>query len=215
MRSRFVITALLAITLLLPESASAVTVKKERAIEIIETLAVKGRAAKTGYDRSSFSHWRDPDRNGCDARNDTLRRDLTNLVIKSDSNGCKVLGGVLADPYSGKNIEFVFGASLVDIDHVVALSNAWQTGAFQFTSEIRLQFANDPLNLLAVSASLNRQKGDGDAATWLPPNKSYRCQYVARQIAVKKKYGLWITKPEKVAMSTLLAKCPKEEIPNS
>ena len=215
MKSRLVIAALLAITLLLPEAASAVTVKKERATAIIETLAVKGRAAKTGYDRSSFSHWRDPDRNGCDARNDILRRDLTNLVIKSDSNGCKVLGGVLADPYSGKNIDFVFGASLVDIDHVVALSNAWQTGAFQFTSEIRLQFANDPLNLLAVSASLNRQKGDGDAATWLPPTKSYRCQYVARQIAVKKKYGLWLTKPEKVAMSTLLAKCRKEEIPNS
>ena len=215
MKSRLVIAALLAITLLLPEAASAVTVKKERATAIIETLAVKGRAAKTGYDRSSFSHWRDPDRNGCDARNDILRRDLTNLLIKTDSNGCKVLGGVLADPYSGKNIDFVFGASLVDIDHVVALSNAWQTGAFQFTSEIRLQFANDPLNLLAVSASLNRQKGDGDAATWLPPTKSYRCQYVARQIAVKKKYGLWLTKPEKVAMSTLLAKCPKEEIPNS
>ena len=215
MKSRLVIAALLAITLLLPEAASAVTVKKERATAIIETLAVKGRAAKTGYDRSSFSHWRDPDRNGCDARNDILRRDLTNLVIKTDSNGCKVLGGVLADPYSGKNIDFVFGASLIDIDHVVAHSNAWQTGAFQFTSEIRLQFANDPLNLLAVSASLNRQKGDGDAATWLPPTKSYRCQYVARQIAVKKKYGLWLTKPEKVAMSTLLAKCPKEEIPNS
>ena len=215
MKSRLVIAALLVITLVFPESASAVNVKKERATAIIETLAVKGRAAKTGYDRSSFSHWRDPDRNGCDARNDILRRDLTNLVIKSDSNGCKVLGGVLADPYSGKNIDFVFGASLVDIDHVVALSNAWQTGAFQFTSEIRLQFANDPLNLLAVSASLNRQKGDGDAATWLPPTKSYRCQYVARQIAVKKKYGLWLTKPEKVAMSTLLAKCPKEEIPNS
>ena len=215
MKSRLVIAAFLAITLLLPEAANAVTVKKERATVIIETLAVKGRAAKTGYDRSSFSHWRDPDRNGCDARNDILRRDLTNLVIKSDSNGCKVLGGVLADPYSGKNIDFVFGASLIDIDHVVALSNAWQTGAFQFTSEIRLQFANDPLNLLAVSASLNRQKGDGDAATWLPPTKSYRCQYVARQIAVKKKYGLWLTKPEKVAMSTLLAKCPKEEIPNS
>ena len=215
MKLRLVIASLLVITLVFPESASAVNVKKERATAIIETLAVKGRAAKTGYDRSSFSHWRDPDRNGCDARNDILRRDLTNLLIKSDSNGCKVLGGVLADPYSGKNIDFVFGASLIDIDHVVALSNAWQTGAFQFTSEIRLQFANDPLNLLAVSASLNRQKGDGDAATWLPPTKSYRCQYVARQIAVKKKYGLWLTKPEKVAMSTLLAKCPKEEIPNS
>ena len=215
MKLRLVIASLLAVTLMISESAGAVSVKKERATEIIETLSVKGRAAKTGYDRSSFSHWRDPDRNGCDARNDILRRDLTNLVIKSDSNGCKVLGGVLADPYSGKDINFIFGASLVDIDHVVALSNAWQTGAFQFTNEIRLQFANDPLNLLAVSASLNRQKGDGDAATWLPPTKSYRCQYVARQIAVKKKYGLWLTKPEKVAMSTLLAKCPKEEIPNS
>jgi len=215
MKLPFVIVGMLAIALSIPESAIAVSVEKERATVIIETLAVKGRAAKTGYDRSSFSHWRDPDRNGCDARNDILRRDLRNLEIKADSNGCKVLGGLLADPYSGKGIDFVFGASLVDIDHVVALSNAWQTGAFQFTNEIRLQFANDPLNLLAVSASLNRQKGDGDAATWLPPTKSYRCQYVARQIAVKKKYGLWVTKSEKVAMSTLLAKCPKEEIPNS
>jgi len=215
MKLPFVIVGVLAFALSIPESTNAVTVKKERATVTIETLAVKGRAAKTGYDRSSFSHWRDPDRNGCDARNDILRRDLRNLVIKADSNGCKVLGGVLADPYSGKNIDFVFGASLVDIDHVVALSNAWQTGAFQFTDEIRLQFSNDPLNLLAVSASLNRQKGDGDAATWLPPTKSYRCQYVARQIAVKKKYGLWVTKPEKVAMSTLLAKCPKEEIPSA
>ena len=213
MKLRLVILGMLAIALSIPESANAVTVKKERAAVTIETLAVKGRAAKTGYDRSSFSHWRDPDRNGCDARNDTLRRDLTNLVIKSDSNGCKVLAGLLADPYSGKNIEFVLGASLIDIDHVVALSNAWQTGAFQFTDEIRLKFANDPLNLLAVSASLNRQKGDGDAATWLPPTKSYRCQYVARQIAVKKKYGLWLTKPEKVEMLNLLAKCPNQEIP--
>jgi len=213
MKLRFVFAGILAMTLLIPEAAVAVNVKKERATVIIETLAVKGRAAKTGYDRSSFSHWRDPDRNGCDARNDILRRDLINLVIKSDSNGCKVLGGVLADPYSGKNIEFIFGASLIDIDHVVALSNAWQTGAFQFTDEMRLQFANDPLNLLAVSASLNRQKGDGDAATWLPPTKSYRCQYVARQIAVKKKYNLWLTKPEKVEMLNLLSKCPNQEIP--
>jgi hypothetical protein len=213
MKLRFVFAGILAMTLLIPEAAVAVNVKKERATIIIETLAVKGRAAKTGYDRSSFSHWRDPDRNGCDARNDILRRDLINLVIKSDSNGCKVLGGVLADPYSGKNIEFIFGASLIDIDHVVALSNAWQTGAFQFTDEMRLQFANDPLNLLAVSASLNRQKGDGDAATWLPPTKSYRCQYVARQIAVKKKYNLWLTKPEKVEMLNLLSKCPNQEIP--
>ena len=213
MKSRLVIAALLMITFLLPESAIAVNVKKERATVIIETLAVKGRAAKTGYDRSSFSHWRDPDRNGCDARNDILRRDLRNLVIKSDSNGCKVLGGVLADPYSGKNIDFVFGASLVDIDHVVALSNAWQTGAAYFDKTKRSQIANDPLNLLAVDAKLNRQKGDADAATWLPPAKSYRCEYVARQIAVKIKYSLWLTAPEKSAMSKILASCKVQLLP--
>lgn len=215
MKLPLVVVAVLAINLWTPNYAIATKIKSERADLVIESIAVKGRAAKTGYDRSSFSHWRDPDRNGCDARNDTLRRDLTNLVIKTDSNGCKVLAGVLPDPYSGKNIEFIFGASQIDIDHVVALSNAWQTGAFGLSDEMRMQLANDPLNLLAVSASLNRQKGDGDAATWLPPMKSYRCQYVSRQIAVKKKYGLWLTKPEKVAILGLLAKCPNQELPTS
>lgn len=215
MKLQIAIITSLSIALVTPQSGVAVTVKKESVITVIETLPVKGRAAKTGYDRSSFSHWRDPDRNGCDARNDILRRDLVNIEVKAGTNGCKLLAGILQDPYSGKNIEFIFGASLIDIDHVVALSNAWQTGAFQLSEEMRLQFANDPLNLLAVSASLNRQKGDGDAATWLPPTNSYRCKYVARQIAVKKKYGLWLTKPEKARILLLLNKCPKEEIPTT
>ena len=124
------------------------------------------------------------------------------------------IGGTLLDPYSGKSINFVVSSSpIIDIDHVVALSNAWQTGAFGLSVEVRTALANDPLNLLAVDAKLNRQKGDGDAATWLPPLKSYRCEYVARQIAVKAKYKLWVTSPEKNQMVSILSKCPDQVLP--
>jgi hypothetical protein len=101
----------------------------------------------------------------------------------------------------------------VQIDHVVALSNAWQTGAFKLSIAQRTALANDPLNLFAVKGRLNSQKGDGDAATWLPPLKSYRCSYVAQQIAVKAKYSLWVTAPEKSAILGILAKCPAQEAP--
>jgi hypothetical protein len=189
--------------------------KKGSTLALLETLTVKGKAPKTGYSRSAFSHWRDPDRNGCDARNDTLKRDLTNVVFKADTDDCKVVSGELKDPYSGTTIQFILGKSDVDIDHVVALSHAWQVGAFQWSDAKRLEFANDPMNLLAVSARLNRQKGDGDAATWLPPAKSYRCAYVSRQVVVKVKYGLWVTSPEKAAIQRVLQSCPNFPAPTS
>ncbi len=184
---------------------------------VLETLAVKGRAPKTGYERSQFGPaWSDVDRNGCDTRNDILYRDLTSITYKPGTRDCVVLSGVLVDPYSGEKIAFERGAKTsmdVQIDHVVALSNAWQTGAFKLSYEKRLAFANDPMNLLAVKGRLNSQKGDGDAATWLPPLKSIRCAYVAQQIVVKAKYGLWVTPPEKAAMQSLLAKCPGFKAP--
>jgi hypothetical protein len=184
------------------------------ALTVLNSLSVKGRAAKTGYTRAQFTHWSDLDRNGCDARNDTLKRDLTEVIYKAGTRDCKVIAGLLLDPFSGKVITFSSTKSIVDIDHVVALSNAWQTGAAYFDKTKRQQIANDPLNLLAVDFSLNRQKGDGDAATWLPPLKSYRCDYVARQIAVKAKYGLWVTQPEKGAIIKLLEKCEGQKLPN-
>ena len=184
------------------------------ALTVLNSISVKGRAAKTGYTRAQFTHWSDLDRNGCDARNDTLKRDLTEVTYKAGTRDCKVISGLLLDPYSGKVITFSSTKSTIDIDHVVALSNAWQTGAAYFDKTKRQQIANDPLNLLAVNFSLNRQKGDGDAATWLPPLKSYRCDYVARQIAVKAKYGLWVTQPEKIAIIKLLEKCEGQKIPN-
>jgi hypothetical protein len=178
---------------------------------LLESLAVKGRAPKTGYARAQFGQtWADVNRNGCDTRNDILQRDLTNLSFRAGTRDCVVESGKLVDPYSGITINFIKGVKSsmeVQIDHVVALSNAWQTGAFKLTIEKRTQFANDPDNLLAVQGRLNSQKGDGDAATWLPPLKSYRCTYVTKQIAVKAKYGLWVTAPEKAAMKSILAKC--------
>ena len=183
------------------------------ALTALNNLEVKGRAAKTGYARSQFPHWSDPDRNGCDARNDTLKRDLTNITYKAGTRECKVIAGQLIDPFSGKLITFSASGNSIDIDHVVALSNAWQTGAAYFEKSKRTLLANDPLNLLAVDAKLNRKKGDGDAATWLPPNKAFRCEYVARQVAVKAKYGLWVTKAEKAMMEKILSTCVGQKLP--
>ena len=178
---------------------------------VLETLAVKGRAPKTGYERSQFGPaWSDIDRNGCDTRNDILYRDLTSIIYKDGTKECVVLSGILIDPYSGEKIAFERGVRTsmdVQIDHIVALSNAWQTGAFKLSYEKRREFANDPMNLLAVKGRLNSQKGDGDAATWLPPLKNIRCAYVSQQIVVKAKYGLWVTPPEKAAMIRILGSC--------
>jgi integrase len=173
-------------------------------------LPVKGRAPRTGYDRDEFGPaWADVDRNGCDTRNDVLRRDLTKVKLKPGTRGCVVLSGTLADPYTGERIEFVRGprSSEVQIDHVVALSDAWQKGAQRLDEDEREHLANDPLNLLAVDGPTNQSKGDGDAATWLPRRKAYRCAYVARQVQVKARYELWVTKAEKAAISRILAAC--------
>ncbi len=176
----------------------------------LESLAVKGRAPKTGYARAEFgSGWATV--NGCDTRAIILHRDLENAVVDEK---CTVIAGTLHDSYTGKVIEYTrTDGSAVQIDHVVALSNAWQTGAQQLTKEIRTKLANDPLELIAVDGPANQEKADGDAATWLPSNKAFRCEYVARQIAVKKKYILWVTAPEKDAMIQVLNGCPNQSLP--
>jgi hypothetical protein len=177
------------------------------AVDQLQKLAVKGKAPKTGYERSQFgTGWSVSD--GCDTRNLILRRDLVQIM---PTEGCIVSSGVLLDPYTNTSILFVRGAETSDsvqIDHVVSLSNAWQTGAQFLSHDRRKQLANDPLGLLAVSGVANQRKSDGDAATWLPSNISYRCSYVARQIAVKFKYALWVTDAEHDAMIRVLQNCP-------
>lgn len=172
----------------------------------LDRLTVKGRAPKTGYARSQFGDgWALVGQ--CDTRNLILARDLIDVHV---SSACKVMKGTLNDPYTAKTILFERGATtsdLVQIDHIVALSNAWQTGAQQLSPLVREKFANDPLNLLAVDGVANQEKSDSDAASWLPPHKPFRCQYIARQIQVKTKYSLWVTSDEKTAMTQVLARC--------
>lgn len=179
------------------------------ATQALAGLPVKGRAPKTGYDREQFGPaWLDVDRNGCDTRNDILIRDLTGERLQ---DRCVVLSGTLADPYTGRTIAFRRGittSAKVQIDHVVALSDAWQKGAQQLDLDTRERLANDPLNLQAVDGPTNEAKGDSDAATWLPPARGYWCAYVARQVQVKAKYGLWVTAAEHDRIAQILRGCP-------
>jgi len=182
------------------------------ALAQLAAIPVKGRAPMTGYSsvEAFWGMWgNQPD--GCDSRNFVLARDMTGLTMKSGSK-CLVQTGTLADPYTGTTISFVRGSGAnrdggVQIDHVVARGNAWATGAFAWTPDQRAAFANDPLDLLAVDATANQKKGDGDAATWLPSNKAFRCQYVTIQVEVKAKYNLWMTQAEHDAIAKILEGC--------
>ncbi len=174
----------------------------------LETLPVRGPDPDEGYTRERFGQaWADVDGNGCDTRNDVLARDLTD--VRLDPAGCVVLAGTLVDPYSGGRIDFVRGpdSAQVQIDHVVALDDAWRTGAQAWPAGRRLAFANDPANLLAVAGQANQDKGAGDAAQWLPPQSGYVCVYVVRQLRVKAAYGLWLTSGERDAADRALRGC--------
>jgi Protein of unknown function (DUF1524) len=190
----------------------AIKITTQEALQHLSQLAIKGRAPKTGYSRMQFGDgWASA--GGCDTRNDILQRDLQ--VTALDADECTVLAGILDDPYTGTQIVFTRGiktSSKVQIDHVVALGDAWQKGAQKLSPDQRILFANDPLELLAVDGQANEQKGDSDAATWLPPNKNDRCTYVAKQILVKEKYNLWVTAPEHDAMARVLSTCPNQTL---
>jgi hypothetical protein len=198
------------------ESGVATSRAAPAALVTLGAMQVRPRGSRVGYSRAQFGQaWSDDvsvadGHNGCDTRNDMLRRDLTSVGIKAGTNGCVVLTGTLLDPYTAQSISFVRGmktAEEVQIDHVVALSDAWQSGAAALTAEERQDLANDPLNLQATSGKVNDAKGDGDAATWLPPDTGYRCIYVTRQIEVKARYGLWVKPAEHDAMARVLGRC--------
>lgn len=181
------------------------------ALDVLEQLAVKGRAPKTGYSRDEFySDW--PKISGCSLRQIIIKREVGDSAVLADDN-CTVIKGTFVEPYTGQTLEFTEKSEIskgLQIDHIVALSDAWQKGAQQLSKDERYNLATDPLNLVAVDASANQQKSDGDAATWLPANKAFRCQYVARQVSVKYKYGLWVTQAEHDAIAKILTACPTE-----
>jgi hypothetical protein len=189
-------------------SAAPASTPADRAAQL-ERLAIR-TAAAPGYERAAFGPaWADVDRNGCDTRNDVLNRDLEHKQWRNGTRRCVVVSGDLTDPYSGATLHFLKAdASAVQIDHVVALADAWASGAATWSDARRREFANDPLNLLAVDGRLNQAKGDSDASEWLPPLTSAHCDYAGRQIAVKSKYGLSVTQAEHDTMASVLTRCP-------
>ena len=189
-----------------------------KASDVLSQLAVSDYL-EPGYDREEFEEqgqsWSDVDGNNCGTRDDILARDLTNVTKK---DGCRVASGTLNDPYTGTVIDFVRGTDTdndggIQIDHVVALSNAWKSGASGWTHEQRVAYANDPYVLLAVDDQANQDKRDYAADRWLPSNTGYRCDYVARQIGIKSKYRLTVTYAERDAMNRVLATCPAQTVP--
>ncbi len=193
--------------------AEAITVPGDAsvklAVDVLSELEVKGRAPKTGYSREEFYNgW--PTVDGCSLRQRIIKREFGTTAVL---DGCNVTAGEYDEPYTGAHKAFTTREEIskgIQIDHVVALSDAWQKGAQYKDKDTRYAIATDALNLLAVDAAANEKKSDGDAATWLPSNKKFRCQYVARQVSVKYKYGLWVTEAEKEAISKVLLNCPNE-----
>jgi hypothetical protein len=200
-------------------TASARPSAGSSALSALAALATApAHAAIPTYRRDRFGDgWADLDNDGCNTRQEVLRRDLHDVRFRPGTSGCTVETGVLDDPYSGRRIPFRRGPSTSDqvqIDHVVALADAWRTGASSWSGAQREQFANDPLELLAVDGELNQSKSSKDAAQWLPPDVAHRCAYVARQVAVKLRYALAVTARERSAMQHVLQDCPGQLLPH-
>lgn len=182
----------------------------------LHSLTVAEPAPWAPYSRDEFGQkWSDDvtvelGHNGCDTRNDILARDLSDVVFKPGTRDCVVLSGWFVDPFSGETVSFQRGqdtSPLVQIDHTVALFDAWTTGAQDWSADKRRDFANDPRNLMAVSGALNQQKSAANAADWLPPNRNFHCDYASRIVEVKHAYGLWVTPDEFDALEGALQTC--------
>lgn len=176
----------------------------------LEGLPIQPADHTAPYRRDAFGQrWSDDvtvefGHNGCDTRNDILRRDLRDVIVKPNTHDCVALSGTLDDPYTGATIAFQRGqdtSPMIQIDHIVALANAWTTGAQQWDDQTRRNFANDPRNLLAVDGPTNISKSAADATQWLPPNEAFICDFAHAQINIKRTYGLWVTQAEHDALS--------------
>ncbi|MGY4963667.1 HNH endonuclease family protein [Streptomyces sp. 900105245] len=187
------------------------------ALSQLNGLAVRAQTPLTGYSRDAFGPaWSDAgtvemSRNSCPTRQDVLARDLEDVVRAED--GCTVLSGVLHDRYTGRTIDFKRGprtSTAVQIDHIVPLALGWQSGARELSAEQRLNYANDPENLIATDGPTNAGKGAKDAAAWMPPRVEAHCWYATAQVRVKTKYRLSVTPAEKSALRTALESCQAE-----
>nr|WP_225817999.1 HNH endonuclease family protein [Streptomyces echinatus] len=173
--------------------------------EALAQLAVRTED-RTGYERTKFKHWVDADRDGCNTRSEVLKAEA--VVAPEQGAGCKLTGGEWYSPYDDR---YIAGPSGLDIDHLVPLAEAWDSGASDWTAKEREAYANDlgdDRALIAVSAASNRSKADQDPSTWLPPAAGYRCQYVTDWVADKTRWGLSIDTGEQAALTDVLTACP-------
>lgn len=188
-----------------PATAEEITTAKQLAA----TLTIAHQDS-SGYKRTEHfgEAWLDVDNNGCDTRNDILARDLTNTTTDTR---CRVTTGTLQDPYTGTTITFKRGqgtSDKVQIDHIIALNEAWGSGASQWSQEQRIAFANDPANLIAADGPSNTAKGAKDAAKWaVPDNPAFTCTYLTRQIILKNHYQLTVDKAEYDALNQGITNC--------
>jgi hypothetical protein len=166
---------------------------------------------RTGYDRSLFRHWIDADGDGCDTRREVLIAEA--VVAPTVGGGCSLLGGEWISAYDGLVLT---DASQLQIDHVVALAEAWDSGASAWTADRRMRFANDldvSWALIAVSGTSNQSKSDKDPADWLPPNPGDLCTFVSAWIAIKVRWQLAVDPTERDALTGLVGECPASRMP--
>ena len=176
------------------------------------------RVRGSDYRREAFGDsWTDDNpapggHNGCDTRNDILERDLVDKTYVSIARCPNAIAtGTLHDPYTNATVAFVRGNQVgasVQIDHIVPLALAWDLGARNWPDDMRLRFANDPANLLAVGGQANQDKGDSEPALWMPPNAAFRCQYAVQFTAVLRGYGLPVDAQSAVTLRDAVATCP-------
>ena len=172
------------------------------ALALLQTIRVENEY-QVGYNRALFDHWRDIDGDGCDSRDQVLKRDSISLP-QVDPVNCNVVAGDWVSPYDGAKWS---NPSDIDIDHVVALKEAWDSGAWAWSAAQRKAFANDTSDsrtLLAVTDSVNQSKSDKDPSNWLPPLQSYTCTYLGNWIAVKVRWGLSMDSSEYGRIKNLL-----------
>lgn len=194
-----------------PVARWAATITPDAARAALARLPETDLAPEIAYDRiRDFGPaWADVDHNGCDTRNDVLRRDLTDVTFGPDAERCIVTTGTLVEPYLGRATSFArTDASALQIDHVVPLHAAWMLGAWRWPADRRVAFANDPRNLVAVDGPANRAKGDALADRWVPPDTAIHCVYAINTVAVHRAYRLAVTRSERHALRGLLRRCP-------
>jgi hypothetical protein len=198
----FLALAALGAGLLGVPNAQATTRVSTRAL--LSDLAVTAEHQR-GYDRDKFADWRDADGDGCDTRDEVLLREAIDLP--RIGAGCQLTSGRWFSKYDGVTTA---DASTFDIDHMVPLAEAWQSGAYRWSSGTRARYSNDlryGAALIAVTAHSNRSKGEQEPQDWMPERASYRCTYVANWVAVKWRWNLRVNRAEKDFLRSRLRAC--------